>query len=196
MPRAKADPELVAAAFELRAAGCPLREIAETLGVTAPTVKRWLDDPPPAPVAAPSSPAGPLPSHMAPARSEIKPVAVGDDITQVVQAMLERTLQRSADAEAGGNHTAAQREGRDAAALVTVLARVKAEGADDPSVLRISRADVLKIEESLRERVAAICNRPLLCSACSRRLSVQWGTGTFEPATDAEPDSNVIGKVG
>jgi hypothetical protein len=175
------DPELVSETLALIAAGVSLREAGKVAGVTEGTIRVWIKKYKDAPPPSSPAPIG-IPSHMAPPPPPPPVVAVSDDITKTVQAMLERTLERSRNAETAGNHTAAQREGRDAAALVTVLARVKAEGADDANSVRISKADVAKIAESVRERMAAICNRPLLCSECSRELSIRWGTG---PASGA-----------
>ncbi len=177
MPRPLPDPEIVTQAHELHAVGCPLSEIAGTLGVTKTTVSRWLKQPrAEAPAPAPS-----IPSHMAPPAPPAPALEVTEDTVGTLRAMLNRTLKRSADAEASGNHTAAQREGRDAAMLMTVLARESGKAAEEGDMTKITRSEVAKIEDSLRERIASICTRPLLCSACSRALSVAWGAGEAPP---------------
>lgn len=133
----------------------------------------------------------PLPDHMAPPTPPPEAVEVGHDLVGTVRAMLTRTLTRSAAAEGAGNYTAAQRDSRDAAALVTVLARLTRSEAEESEVLRISRSEIADLEHSMRERVAAILNRPLLCAHCSRELSVAWGTEGLAGASDVDPGAAV-----
>lgn len=179
MPRAKADPEIVARALELLELGCSYREAGETLGVTAPTIQRWKKETAAAPPKPPPSEPAPadLPAHMAPPPA-VAALVVGEDLIASTRAMVNRMLTRSAASESAGSYASAQRDSRDAANLMIVLARLEKLGADDADVVRVTRADVAKIEESLKERIAAICNRPLLCAECSRALSVRWGTGS------------------
>lgn len=186
MPRPKPDPALVAAALELLAAGCSLRDAAETLGVTEGTIRAWKKRGGGSPPAA-TAPAETVPDHMAPPTPPPEAVEVGHDLVGSVRAMLNRTLTRSAAAEGAGNYTAAQRDSRDAAALVTVLARLSRSEAEDAEVLRISRVEIGELKVSLTERVAAILNRPLLCAHCSRALSVAWGTEGLVAPSDIDP---------
>jgi hypothetical protein len=67
-----------------------------------------------------------------------------------------------------------------AAGLANSIARVEKTTMADSDVLRISLADIAQEESLLRERMATILSRPLMCSACSRALSVEYGTGGRE----------------
>lgn len=178
MPRAKADPDDVAKAAELRALGCSFREIGQTLGVTATTVKRWLDEPPPAPA---NTPPAALPAHMAVALAPpVVPLDMSDPVAMIAQLIAEQHAAIAAD-RAAGNMRAVSSNMSTLERMTKTLKQLQAGAADDANTVRISRAEISKIEDSLRERVAAICNRPLLCAECSRKLSVQWGVGVTPP---------------
>lgn len=169
-----------------------MRDAARTAGVSEGAVRQWIkrskSAPLPPAAVIPSAPP-PIPDHMAPP-PPVDAVEVGHDMVTGVRAMMNRALQRSAAAEAAGNYASAQRDSRDAAAMAVVLARLTRSEAEDRDVLRISRAEVAQIEEGLRERIAAVLSRPLLCEDCSRALSVSWGTGGV-----AHEDPNVTAKA-
>jgi hypothetical protein len=155
-------------------------------GVSEGTVRQWIKRTKAAPTAPPPpAPARRIPAHMAPP-PPVEAVEVGHDQVAGLRAMMNRALKRSAEAEAAGNFASAQRDSRDAAQMAVVLARLTRSEAEDRDVLRISRSEVAALEETLRERFAAILSRPLLCAKCSHDLSVEWGTGG---ETHADPNA-------
>jgi len=197
MAKAHADDETKRMARELVAAGCSYRDAAETLGVTAPTIQRWVKGPAPKPPAPPSvaparasepPPEAPtIPVHMAPVVPpvpvNVKPLDLTDGRAIVRQLIAEQHAAIQAD-RAAGNMRGASGNAATLERLVKSLKQMEQGAAEDSSAIKIARSDITAIKDNLRERVAAICNRPLLCAGCSRALSVFWGTGT-KPASDA-----------
>lgn len=183
------DPELVSETLALVAAGVSLAEAARTAGVSEGAVRQWIKKAKAKPSAPPPAGLPSIPDHMAPP-PPAEAVEVGHDMVAGVRAMMNRALLRSAAAEAAGNYTSAQRDSRDAAQMATVLARLTRSEAEDRDILRISRSEVASIEEQLRERIAAILSRPMLCAECSRALSVTFGTGG-----ETHQDPNVTAKA-
>lgn len=194
MPKAKPDPALVAQARELIALGASLREAAATLGVTAPTIKRWIDapaEPPPErPASAPPPPAE-LPAHMKP--PEVAPlVAVDPDdpIALVKQLIREQREAIYADRASGARGQSVSSGAAVLEKLVKTLKQLEEGQRKESEGIVISAAEIARIETSLAERIRAVCNRPLLCAQCSRELSVFWGTGLTEAALNADSDAN------
>jgi predicted transcriptional regulator len=183
MPRAKPDPVIVDQARELRRVGCSFREIGDTLGVTAPTVKRWLDEPesePPAPRS--PLPAPSLPAHMhTPEAPALVPVNTDDPIALVKQLIREQHAQIHADRAAGGRGTSISSAVATLEKLTKTLKQLEEADRKSGDGITISGSDVARIRDSLEARVTAICNRPLLCANCSRALSVHYGTGGKPP---------------
>lgn len=181
MPKAKADPELVAQARELVAMGASLREAAATLGVTAPTIKRWIDEPPPSP------PPAALPAHMKPPEAPpIVPLDTSDPRKMVEQLIADiysmiQTNRASGDTRQMGSLAATVSKLSVTMRQLDAQARAAADG------IVVSAAECARIEASLEARIKAHCNRPLLCAACSRELSVFWGTGLTEAELNADP---------
>lgn len=102
-----------------------------------------------------------------------------DTLTEVKQ-MLRDSLRQAKDAGKIGHAADAQRFGRIAAVLVPVIARLERDQKTDEHVLRISRQEIAERRIKVRQRFRAICDRPLLCAQCNRKLSVFWGTGKSE----------------
>jgi formiminotetrahydrofolate cyclodeaminase len=103
--------------------------------------------------------------------------AIEGDTLAVTREMMARALRRATNAEKSGNYTAAQRAGRDAADLAKVVARLERLKGEDGDAVHISRGAVAELMSTVRARVEAILERPLLCAHCSRQLSIDWGTG-------------------
>jgi hypothetical protein len=173
--------------------GASLREAAATLGVSAPTIKRWVESPAdPAPRAAPASappsappPAG-LPAHMKPPEvSAIVPLDTSDP-----RRMVEQLI---GDIYSMIQHNRASGDTRQMGSLAATVSKLSvtmrqlneaAQSAADGVV--VSPADAAKSRDAMFQRIKAICNRPLLCTECSRELSVFRGTGLTEAALNAE----------
>lgn len=102
-----------------------------------------------------------------------------DTLTQI-REMFRDSVTRGKEAQQIGHSADAQRFGRIAAVLVPVIARLERDSKADEHTLKISRQEIAERRLKVRQRFRAICDRPLLCSACSRKLSVFWGTGKTE----------------
>jgi hypothetical protein len=148
----------------LRRSGLALREIARRVGCSHTVVSKWL------------------------ARAEPEPEPEPDPVTAVTDiapddpiAFLERSMRESyelaQEAKAVGNHTASQKCMRDITNFSAVLARMRTQAnADaDADAERYSKKEIEDAFDSVRERVAAALDRPLLCAQCSRALSASFG---------------------
>jgi hypothetical protein len=98
-----------------------------------------------------------------------------------LEASLQRLL-RQAEAEArehelASNPKGAQAAMRRAADMVKVLAVVNKSKPADPDVLTFSRAEIERAYADMTATLETLCQRPVLCSACSRELSVKFGRG-------------------
>ncbi len=190
MPKAKPDPELVAQARELVAMGASLREAAHTLGVSPPTIKRWIESEPadrPAPaLPAPALPAPALPAHMKPPEAPaIVPLDTSDPRRMVEQLIgdiysMIQSNRASGDTRQMGSLAATVSK------LSVTMRQLDAAAQSAADGITVSAAECARIEASLAERIRAICNRPLLCAECSRELSVFWGTGLTEAQLNAD----------
>lgn len=165
-----------ALALRLIASGCSQREAARRADVSQETVRRWIREERgeiPASsasrgVAAPTRP----PPAPAPPPDDASPEDVSDTLA-MLRRMMGETRRRAEEAAREGNHTAAQRYGRDVANLLNTIARVEKDTQRDADVLRVSRAEIAAAWAALQERWAAICSRPLHCAGCGRALSVE-----------------------
>jgi hypothetical protein len=50
-------------------------------------------------------------------------------------------------------------------------------------VLRVSKSEIDEAMAAVKARVAQLCERPLLCAECGRKLSVQWADLQPDPAS-------------
>lgn len=209
MPRNAPPADAVQYALDGIKAGRSLEDLARDItaggySVTKMTVSRWRDkyggapqQPKPGALAADLGKRAEA-RAAAPAEPEAPPVDAvtsQEDALAFTRRMLADTLKRAKDAEVVGNYSAAQRAGRDASALVTVLARLEKTTADEDDAVRVSRKEIDETMAQLEERMRAICDRPLLCSECSRELSIDWGEGgdslADAPGVESPPcDSN------
>lgn len=163
---------------ERRAKGESIRQIAKATGWGRTTISRVLAEALPAPTA--------LPDHMQPESlaTEIGPgPSASDPAIDQVRFLLSTCRAQLDQAQRLGDRSSAARLTRDAAYLTNTLSKLERIESADEDVFRISRAEIKAIDEQMRERMAAILSRPLLCAHCSCALSVSWGTGG-EPHTD------------
>ena len=56
-----------------------------------------------------------------------------------------------------------------------VVARLESKEKDEEGLFTVSQAEIEKAMRGVRERAAALLERPLLCAACGRALSISWG---------------------
>lgn len=186
MPRAFPNPELLARALELVDLGCSYRDAAETLGVTAPTIQRWVkiarQAPSPTPVA--------LPEHMRPA-----PVAVTQllDVTDPVAAIRQLIQEQHAAIQAdraASNPRGAASNAATLERLMKTLKQLEQANTSDAEVLKLPRAELALADQTIEARIAALAARgEIRCCDCSRALSVEWGLGG---ATLADPAAKPI----
>jgi hypothetical protein len=188
MPKAKPDPELVAQARELVAMGASLREAAHTLGVSAPTIKRWIESEPAERPAPPSLAPAALPAHMKP--PEAPPIVPLDtsDPRRMVEQLIGDIYSMIQSNRASGDTRQMGSLAATVSKLSVTMRQLNEAAQSAADGVTVSAAEVARIEASLAERIRAICNRPLLCSECSRELSVFWGTGLTEAALNADLD--------
>ena len=178
MPRPKADPERIAQARELIALGASQQEAAQTLGVSQPTIKRWLDEP------APITPAPELPAHMRIAEAPpVEPLDMSDPRKAVEQMIgyVYSTLQRnmvSGDTRQFGSLASTMSKLSTEMRHLTEQANASAEG------INVSPGEFAAACADLDAKLAARIERggKLRCADCERALSVAMGLGT---ATDA-----------
>lgn len=159
------------AVLEALRTGMSIRDAATQHGVPKSTVGRWAklleaDAPEPTPI---------LPAPKAPSPED--PPDASTDALTATRTLHRQTISLAEEARRVGNVGAAQRAMRDAAALVTVIARLEKAERQDGDVLRISRAEIVAAQIRQRERLRALLERPLLCAHCGRALSVDWGEG-------------------
>lgn len=144
----------------LARSGMSHRAIARRFGISAPTVAKYVAAAPPVELHA--APPGDL------AAAAIDPSA---STVEIARALLRHASEGLTIAQANGDASLAQRCNRDAATATLLIARLERERRDEADVIRIPRAELEQAMESVREKAAAICARPMLCSACSRNLS-------------------------
>lgn len=177
------DPDFRRRVFALHEEGLSNRAIGRALDSNHTRVAAILREPPPPPAE--------LPAHMRPAQpatmAALNPAESDAPALQVVRELLAEARAQFTAATASGDSASAQRYARTAAGLTPVLARLEREDREDDGAVRISLAEAAKIQDSMNERIKAVCNRPLLCAKCSRELSVFWGTGL---SNEAELDAD------
>jgi hypothetical protein len=117
----------------------------------------------------------------APPPPELEPPTPADPESFDYEATLLGML-RDAQAEAkaftaASNPKAAQTAMRRASELMKVLAQSEKRKPADPDVLSFSRKEIEEEWARLEGTLRTLCERPVLCSACSRELSVAFGRG-------------------
>jgi transcriptional regulator with XRE-family HTH domain len=170
----------------LKRAGLSLREIAKRVGYSRPTITAVLTEPDPALFQVP-------PAHMAPpaaADQEVDAPPADAPALDQVRFLIAQARAGLTDALAVGNSGLAQRQTRNAAALMSVLARLERTAADESDAVRISAAEAKQIQAQLFERMRAHLERPLLCAECNRKLSVRWGTEGLDAPEGTDPGAN------
>lgn len=173
-----------AKAARMRGEGRSLRDIARVFDVSAPTIKRWTEMHAEALAAGEAGAVEAQEAELASVAevAEVPEVADVDDLpasaadeSADAMAMTRRMLRNAQaaqkKAEQNGNHKLAQMHARDAGALVVLLARLEKTHKADSDTLHISRQEIAQAFETVRDKAALICSKPLLCSACGRELA-------------------------
>jgi hypothetical protein len=162
-------------------------DIARELGLPESTVRVWRGQAAQAPALEPPRVRRPMPAltPMAgpPPLPAALPVEPEGDPVPLDLADLEGTFERfirSAESNASaaardGNHTAAQRGMRDAANMAMALARLTRERRKGEEQLVVTREELEATQRTLRDRVHALLEKPLVCARCSREIAIEWG---------------------
>lgn len=149
--------------------GLTLRAAAAQFKLSAPTVKRWVDEakkrPPDEPEPAPAPTPDPDPTPGPPA---------GANTLEMTRWMRDDLLRLAREARTAGNYTAAQGFASQAVKLSHVIPRLEKSEAVDGDSVRYSRAEIDDAMRTVRERWAALLARPLLCHDCGRKLSASF----------------------
>lgn len=184
------EPEAIAYAVAEVAKGRGTREVAEELAelgveVSHMTIARWCKAPPPEVPATPavsSALTDRLRARQAPPAEPPPEVPAEDpDAAFDFEASLQRMI-REAEREAkahdlASNPRGAQAAMRRASEMMKVLAQSEKRKPADPDVLTFSRTEIERGFADATDLLERLCARPVLCSACSRELSVKFGRG-------------------
>lgn len=154
---------------------------ARGVKISVPTVRRWAlqaDEPAEAPapsLEAEAEPPLPLPApDPSPALPPIEVPTSGTAI-ELTRALIAAALERARRAEATGHFEAAASFQRQATLLMPQLKMLEKGERDAGDRVEYSAAEIKEAEASVRARIAAYLDRPLLCQGCGRALSAKWG---------------------
>jgi hypothetical protein len=116
------------------------------------------------------------------ARAEAAPPPPADpdapfDLEASRQRLLRQAQAEAREHELASNPKGAQAAMRRAADMVKVLAVVNKAKPADPDVLQFSRAEIDRAYAEMTSTLENLMSRPVLCSACSRELSIKFGRG-------------------
>lgn len=89
-----------------------------------------------------------------------------------------------------GNPRLATTLAKSAADVLDQIRKIEARQAEDENCLRLSRDEIAKAHAVALERFKALCDRPLLCSDCGRKLAIAWGEAG-EKVAEAEKSEGV-----
>lgn len=177
-------PEVRERAYDLIQQGRPHVEIARELGLSEATIRKWRREIQSEPAYAPVSPAVQgrlalaasvaLPRAPAPDEPASVPVDL-DDIEGTLSRFVQTATQNAEAAARDGNHTAAQRGMKDASNLALALIRHKRQVREQSENIVITREELQSTERTLRDRVGALLEKPLVCARCSREIAIEWG---------------------
>lgn len=122
--------------------------------------------------------APPAPTHDEPA-PDVPPEPTGDTLADL--RALYASLRKTAEAAAKvGNHGAAQRALRDAAALSNTITRLERSVRADELAVHVTQAEIEDARIAWRARVKALLEQPATCSECGARLREGWTKGDDE----------------
>jgi transposase-like protein len=102
------------------------------------------------------------------------------DVLSVIKRAIKANKRLAEQALAEGNQTVAARVGRDLTALIRDLRNAEKTMRTDENVMHVSRAEIDAAYASVLEKARVVCDKPLLCSECGRRLSVRLAGGEDE----------------
>ncbi len=183
MPR-KPDPAIVELALDLIRGGSSFADAGEALDISEACVRNWCKKAGVESHAAQGLPAvTPIPEHMRPAAPvAVTPISTADPIAMVEQMIRELHAQIQADKAVGMRGSAVSSSLATLQKWTQTLKQLRKDAQADADTLHFSRQQIDAARVKIRERQEAIASRgELRCAECSRRLSVQFGTGGADP---------------
>lgn len=100
-----------------------------------------------------------------------EPMPDGTDLEALLRRQLKDSAERAERARRLGDSVVAAREAKNMAELSAQLGRAQKNKAALKDVLTFTRAELEGGMRSVREKVAAIVQRPLQCAGCARELA-------------------------
>ncbi len=166
------------------AKGRGVRDVASELAelgvpVSHMTVHRWAQAAAPAQGVASKPPVAQAGQHFGVPPPPPPPPDDGApfDFDASLQRMIREAELEAKAHEAASNPRGAQAAMRRASEMMKVLAQSEKRKPADPDVLTFSRAEIEKAFAEMSGTLETLLERPLLCSACSKELSVRFGRG-------------------
>ncbi len=115
------------------------------------------------------------------------PMPDGADLEVLLQRLIQDAGERLERARSLGDARTAASESKNLAELTSQLGRAQKSKASLRDVLTFTRAGIEGGMRSVREKVAAIVQRPLMCAGCARELAAALtGVDLSPPAPAAE----------
>lgn len=115
-----------------------------------------------------------------------EPMPDGTDLEALLRRQLKDSAERAERARRLGDSVVAAREAKNMAELSAQLGRAQKNKAALKDVLTFTRAELEGGMRSVREKVAAIVQRPLQCAGCARELAAALtGVDLTPPVAEA-----------
>ncbi len=95
------------------------------------------------------------------------------DAMSLLKRAIKANLELARSAEAERNMTLVSRCNRDLLGLVNHMKGLEKMQRSDENVLHVARSDIDAAYASVLEKMRVVCDKPLLCSECGRKLSVR-----------------------
>lgn len=156
-----------------------IAELARTIGATPDEVIEWLT-PAPAPVAHADLLAQVRASAEAATASAVEPNESDDDNDDPIEFMKRamRDFKKVAkDMKRAGDSSQAVSAMRAVADMSNNVMRIEERRREREGVdgIVLTQAQVDEARDEIRARIAGLAERPLLCAACNRELSIEFG---------------------
>lgn len=96
------------------------------------------------------------------------------DTLGTLRGLLE-SFMAEAHRNQAGNPRLATTLAKSAADVLDQIRKIEHAKREDDSVIRIRREDIARAHAAALERYKALCDRPLHCADCGRKLAIAWG---------------------
>jgi hypothetical protein len=150
--------------------GASFRQAADMVGVTAPTVKRWVDQAKAeVPAAAPPQPIPP-PGTPPAGAAEPDPLPDDGDPVKTIRATMARMHAMAVKLETAGNFAGAAQAHKKIADMVPSLLRAEKAARVDGDGIHVTREAIAEARDAVREKVKAMAAQPRVCAECRRKI--------------------------